>query len=68
MDSISLRFRFNEIDGFIKIYDGIRYLVLLNSWYDKTCDRFKYLIIKPFLYMTKKSRQKLKYLENEKSF
>ena len=25
-------------------------------------------LIKPFLYMTKKSRQKLKYLENEKSF
>ena len=24
--------------------------------------------IKPFFYMTKKSRQKLKYLENEKSF
>ena len=24
--------------------------------------------IKPFLYMTKKSIQKLKYLENEKSF
>ena len=26
------------------------------------------LIIKPFFYMTKKSRQKLKYLENEKRF
>ena len=25
-------------------------------------------LIKPFCYMTKKSRQKLKYLENEKSF
>ena len=25
------------------------------------------LLIKPFLYMHKKSRQKLKYLENEKS-
>ena len=25
-------------------------------------------LIKPFLYMTKKSRQKLKYLENKKSF
>ena len=25
------------------------------------------LIIKPFSYMTKKSRQKLEYLENEKS-
>ena len=26
------------------------------------------ILIKPFLYMTKKSRQKLKYLENEKSY
>ena len=25
-------------------------------------------LIKPFCYMTKKSRQKFKYLENEKSF
>ena len=25
-------------------------------------------LIKPFLYMTKKSRQKFKYLENEKGF
>ena len=25
-------------------------------------------LIKPFLYMTKNSRQNLKYLENEKSF
>ena len=25
-------------------------------------------LIKPFLYMTKKSRQKSKYLQNEKSF
>ena len=25
-------------------------------------------LIKPFFYMSKKSRQKIKYLENEKSF
>ena len=25
-------------------------------------------LMKPFLYMTKKSKQKFKYLENEKSF
>ena len=36
MDSIPVRTRFDEIDRFIKIYDGIRYLVLFsNSWYDK---------------------------------
>ena len=33
---------FDKIDGFIKIYDGIRYSVLLShSWYDKICDRIK---------------------------
>ena len=30
MGSISMSIRFGEIDGFIKIYDGIRYLVLLD--------------------------------------
>ena len=40
-----LRIRFDKIDGFIKINDGIRYLVLLDcSWFDETCDRMKYLI------------------------
>ena len=29
--SITLRIRFAEIDGFIKIYDGIRYLELLRE-------------------------------------
>ena len=29
----------------MKIYDQIRYLLLFsNSWYDKICDRIKYLI------------------------
>ena len=42
-----LRIRFDEIDGFIKIYYGIRYLVLFSSsWYDKISDRIKYLISK----------------------
>ena len=46
MDSIPLRIRFNKIDGFIKIYDGIRYLVMLGySWFDKICDRIKLLNI-----------------------
>ena len=31
-----LRIRFYEIDGFIKIYDGIRYLVLFDyGWFEK---------------------------------
>ena len=29
--SISFHIRFDEIDGFIKIYDGIRYLVLFGG-------------------------------------
>ena len=47
MGSIPLRIRFNEIDEFIKMYDGNRYLVLFsNSWYDKVCNRIKYLVSK----------------------
>ena len=41
--------------------------------YSPDCDVTKFAInliflIKPFCYMRKKSRQKLKYLENEKNF
>ena len=36
---------FNEIDGFIKIYGGIKYLVLRNyERYNAIYDRIKYLI------------------------
>ena len=40
MGTKPLRIRFNKIDGFIKNYDGIRYLVLrdyerYNAIYDK---------------------------------
>ena len=44
MDSTPMRIRFNEIDGFIKIYDGIRYSVFYSCLYDKICNRIKYLI------------------------
>ena len=38
---------FNKIHGFIQIYDGTRYLVLLgHNWYDEICDSIKYLISK----------------------
>ena len=37
------RIWFDIIDGFIKIYGGIRYLVLLNcSWFDEICDKYLY--------------------------
>ena len=39
-----VRIRFNKIDGFIEIYDGIRYLVLFSYMYDEICNRVKYLI------------------------
>ena len=39
------RIRYDQIDGFIKIHDGIRYLVLFDcGWFDKICDRIKYLV------------------------
>ena len=40
-----LRIRFYKIYGFIRIYDGTRYLVLFGSEkYDYTCSRIRYLI------------------------
>ena len=43
MGSILLHIRFDKIDGFIKIYDGIRYLVLLDhSWFDQVFNGIKY--------------------------
>ena len=40
-----MRIRLDKIDGFIKIYDGIRYLVLFDyGWSDQICNRIKYLI------------------------
>ena len=45
MGLIPLCIRFNKIDGFIKIYYGIRYLVILgHSWFGEICDSIKYLI------------------------
>ena len=45
MNSKPLCIRFDEIDGFIKIDDGISYLILFGHWwYDELCDKIKYLI------------------------
>ena len=45
MYSKPLRIWFDKTDGFFKIYNGVRYLVLLvHCWYDEICDRIKYLI------------------------
>ena len=40
-----LRIRYDEIDGFINIHNGIRYLVLFEcGCFDKICGRIKYLV------------------------
>ena len=45
--SKSLGARLDKIDGFIKIYNKIRYLVLPDySYCDKICDKIKYLMRK----------------------
>ena len=44
--SMQLRINFNKTAGFIRIFDGIRYLVLFSYLYDKICDRIKFLMKK----------------------
>ena len=40
-----LRIRFDKVDGFIRVYDGIRYLVLFDpEKYDVTCSKIRYPI------------------------
>ena len=40
-----LRIRFDEMDGFIRVYDGTKYLVLfVNEKYDSIYNRIRYLI------------------------
>ena len=40
-----MRIRYDEIDGFIKIPDRIKYLVLFDyGWFNKICGRINYLI------------------------
>ena len=40
-----MHFRFNKIDGFIRVYDGTRYLVLFGSKkYNFIFNRIRYLI------------------------
>ena len=45
MGAKPLRIRFDKIDGFIKIHDKIKHLVLFDySYSDKIRDKFRYLI------------------------
>ena len=44
MGAKPLGIRFDKIDGFIKVYDGIRYLVIFDYWqHDKIYNRIIYL-------------------------
>ena len=45
IDSKPLRIRFDKIDGYIRIYDGTRYLVLFGSEnFDFIYNRIRYFI------------------------
>ena len=44
IDSKPLRIRFDEIDGFIRVYDGTRYLVFFGSEKYSIYNRIRYLI------------------------
>ena len=45
IDAKPLRIRFNKIDGFIRVYDGARYLVLFGAEkYDFICKRVRHLV------------------------
>ena len=45
MDAKPVQIRFDKLDGFIKIYDGTRYLVLFGpERYDAVYNRIRYLI------------------------
>ena len=41
-----LRIGYNKIDGFIKIHNKIRYLVLFDEWCENICDSIKYVMSK----------------------
>ena len=45
IDAKSLRIRFDKIDGFFRVYDGTRYLVLFGTKkYDYIYNRIRYLV------------------------
>ena len=62
-----LRIRFGKIDGFIKIYDGTRYLVLFFSEkYDVIYKRIRYLLslktVSHILFLTITWKSKLTFM------
>ena len=64
-----LRIKFNELDGFFRDYDGIRYLTFFDSEkHDAIYNRIRYLISQKsgityvFLIIMQKSTASVKYL------
>ena len=45
MDAKPFRIRFNKVDGIIKIYNGIRYLKLPNSYNEVYCRIYNEILI-----------------------
>ena len=45
MDVKSLRIRFDKIDGFLRVYDGTRYLVLFGAEKYDSIYNIRYLIV-----------------------
>ena len=63
IDQKPWRIRFNNIDGFIKIYDGTRYLALFGSEnYDAIYNRIRYLVSlkSDIKYIFSKKKKKIK--------
>ena len=59
MGAKQLRIRYKKINGFIKNHNEIRHLVFFDcDWFDKVCDRMKYLI--------SEKGDRMKYLISEK--
>ena len=63
MFATPLRITFSKVDGFIRVYDGTRYLVLLGSEkYDSFYNRIRYFISvkNGITYVTSHSYAKIK--------
>ena len=45
IDAKPLRIRFDKVDGFVRVYNRTRYLVLFGpEKYDASCNRIRYLV------------------------
>ena len=65
-NSKTLHIRFDKIDGFIRVYDGTRYLVLFGSKkYDSNYNMIRYLMCKKWDYiynLSKLCKNQIKFI------